>query len=195
MGPSASTRPASSSRTRPHVSKINSRSWAAITRVTARPWIKRINSRRPRDREKWTAHRAAECSAASPECPRAPRALLAAREMKRHALLKTRQAHFRERGTHAAAHLVGRESEIQRAERHVVENGGIEDLVVAVLKDDAEMSWQAAAFRGVGGVESHHANAAQPGRAARRSGIEIEWSCRHRWGPPVPRFHHFVLPD
>src|SRR5262249_3949825 len=86
-------------------------------------------------------------------------ALLAPGKMKRHARLEAAQADALERLAHAPPHLVGRQTEIERTERHVVKYRGIEKLVVAVGEDDAYLLRQQAALGAVGGIlarKSHH---------------------------------------
>jgi hypothetical protein len=64
---------------------------------------------------------------------------LAAGKMKRHTLFQARKTDARQRLRDAGANLVGRQVQIERSERDIVEDRGVEDLVIAVLKNDADL--------------------------------------------------------
>jgi hypothetical protein len=59
--------------------------------------------------------------------------------MMRSAVREAGQAHLAQRIVNAAAHLVDAQTEVQRSEADVVGHGGAEELVVAVLKDQAKV--------------------------------------------------------
>ena len=80
--------------------------------------------------------------------------LLAAGQVERRPLFQSRQRHRRQRLRRPAAHLVGRQAEVQRAEGHVVEHRGVEELVVAVLEDDADAGRQPATLGRVARIEA-----------------------------------------
>src|SRR5262245_22944339 len=66
------------------------------------------------------------------------------------------------------SHFVRRQAEVERAEGDVVEDGGVEQLLVAVLKDDTEAGGQLAAVGRLGRVEAGDAH--RPGRGRQDAG-------------------------
>src|SRR5262249_39364791 len=85
--------------------------------------------------------------------------LFAAGEVKRHPLVEAGQAHRVQSLGDAAFHVGGLAAKIERSKSHVVKNGRVEDLVVAVLENDAELGGELTALAGISGIETgdlHH---------------------------------------
>src|SRR5438067_143673 len=84
-------------------------------------------------------------------------AFFAAGEMERHALLEAGQSDARQRLGDARAYFRSGQTEIQGTERDVVADGGAEELLVAVLKDNADVSVEAATLGGLAWIEPGNA--------------------------------------
>ena len=77
--------------------------------------------------------------------------LFAAGEAEWHALFLARHADAFERFADAHSHIVGGQSHIERTEGHIVADGAREELIVRVLKDDAEMRGELLSLRRIAG--------------------------------------------
>ena len=63
---------------------------------------------------------------------------------------------------HSLPDLLRGEPQVERSEGHVVTDGGAEELVVAILEDDADAFRQAAPLGGFGDVQTTHADTPRP---------------------------------
>ena len=79
----------------------------------------------------------------------------------------------------AAPHLVRRQTEIERTKRHVVEDRRVEELVVAVLEDNADMGRQLAAL-------ARSRKSSPPTRSVRACGTITPLRHRNKLVLPAP---------
>src|SRR5262249_2326816 len=86
--------------------------------------------------------------------------LFAAGEMEGDASFKSLQTDAGQGFGNAIAHIFGLDAEVKRHEGDVVEDGGVKDLVVAVLKNDADLGSQSTALTALGRVQAVQANRA-----------------------------------
>jgi hypothetical protein len=83
--------------------------------------------------------------------------LLSSGEMERHAMFKAGESDALERLGHALLHFFGRKTEVQRTERDIIEDTRVENLVITVLKNDADFCREVSSFVWVRRVEPRQA--------------------------------------
>ncbi len=139
--PSAMISPRSSTIARGHSSTASSKSCVAISFVAGISRSNALNSRRPRGSRslvgssKIENRRFARQHARQADAP-----FFAVAQMMRRAVAKTGQPRLRERFLHARRHFRFRQTQLLRAERHVLRHRRAKQLVVRVLKNQADLA-------------------------------------------------------